>query len=115
MGTHCYHAICYSQAYSQTSCILCHALCVHASPVVEPDPLHLRQLHEISALQATPVEARDKLFCHQDAAARTWLHDVTGAVPVCAVAPPSTWTILKELLKERKFRNAGAQAQLRVG
>ena len=68
----------------------------------------------ISALQVETVQARDKQFCNQDAAFRTFLHDVTGAVPLCAVAQPSVRLILLELILQRNFINAGAQAQLRV-
>ena len=71
-------------------------------------------MSNISALQVETVQARDKHFCNQDAAFRSFLHDVTGAVPLCAVAPPSVRLIVLEVILQRNFRNAGAQAQLWV-
>ena len=74
----------------------------------------MSSVFKISALQVNTVQARDKHFCNQDAAFRTFLHDVTGAVPLCAVAPPSVRLVLLELILHRNFAIAGAQAQLRV-
>ena len=69
----------------------------------------------LPVLQTEHRREKDKFFCRQDAAFRTFFHDITGAVPVCVVLPPSVWQAVEALIENRCFRSAGAQACLRVG